>query len=126
MSTFIVRERSDGRGGIKPFNSYTAKQKGATVRIGDKTFTVTSDGRVNIPKSIMQEYGIKGDDGRLRIGIQFTAESGKEGWKTAAAQIKTPPDRAKNQAQGTVITRPPADGKVLVPSDSGDFSWSPV
>ena len=126
MSTFIVTERSDGRGGIKPFNSYSAAQKGATVRIGDKTYKVTSDGRVNIPKAIMQKYGVRGDDGRRRIGIQFSAQGGKDGWKTVAAQIKTPPERAKNQSQGTVITRPPADGKYLIPADSGDFSWSPV
>lgn len=125
MTTFIVRERSDGRGGIKPFNSYTSKQKGAVVTIGDKTIKVTSDGRLNIPASIMKQYGVKGSDGRYRIGIKFSAGSGKDGWKKVSAAIIQPDNKYKDAKQGSVITKPSHKANILVPSDAGDYTWSP-
>lgn len=126
MTFFIVRERSDGRGGIKPFNSYTSAQKGATVTIGDKTLKVTSDGRVNIPASIMKQYGVKGADGRYRIGMQFSSQGGSKGWKQVSATVIKPPERSKDLPQGGVITKPPASSDKLIPADAGDYTWSPV
>lgn len=126
MVRYIVRERADGRGGLRPFNSYTSAQKGATVQIGDKNYAVTSDGRVNIPKSVMQKYGIKGDDGRLRIAMQFSADGGNDGWKKAAAQVMTPPIEYKNAEQGAVIKKAYIATHKLKPRDSPDFTWSPI
>lgn len=124
MSTYIVRARSDGRGGMKPFGSYSKAQKGAYVTIGDTKIQVTSDGRVNIPKSVMDKYGTVGSDGRKRIGITFSSSGGKEGWKNVKALVYKPPERAKDQKQGSILTQPPAAGGVLKPSDGQDFSWS--
>lgn len=124
MSTWIVRERNDGRGGIKPFGSYSKEQAGATVKIGAKTYKVTSDGRLNIPAKIMKDYGVMGNDGRRRIAITFTSEAGKKGWQKLTGMVTQPPERAKDQAQGTTLKRPPSDAKVLKPADSQDYSWS--
>lgn len=128
MSTYIVRERADGRGGLRPFNSYTSGQKGAKVLIGDKRYTVTSDGRVNIPKSVMQKYGIKGDDGRLRVAMTFTTPKlqNKDGWKKPVAKVTTPPLEYKNADQGSVIKKGYISIKTLKPSDGSDFNWSSV
>lgn len=124
MSSFIVRERSDGRGGIKPFNVYTSEMKGAIVKIGEKEYKVTSDGRVNIPASLMKQYGVKGKDGRLRIGITFRSEEGTKG-KYVYAQVIKPEKSAKDYAQGRVIPRAFRSPKVLIPSDAPDYNWSP-
>ena len=69
MPEMIVVARKDGRGGIKPFGKYGKKQAGSMVKIGDKDYKVTKDGRVNIPKKYMEKYGITGDDGRKRIAL---------------------------------------------------------
>jgi len=124
MSTFIVRERSDGRGGIKPFNTYTKAQKGAYVTIGDTKIKVTSDGRINIPKEVMHKYGVKGDDGRYRLGITFSTTGGKKGWKNVKALVLKPPESARNQKQGTTVKKAGSQGGVLKPSDSSDYTWS--
>jgi len=126
MTTFIVRERSDGRGGIKPFNTYSKKQSGAEVRIGDHVYHATKDGRVNIPKHIMQEYGVKGTDGRLRIGIQFSTKAGVDGYKHVSAVVKKPPASLKDAKQGTPQRRFRERGRtVLNPSDFAEHNWSP-
>lgn len=124
MSTFIVKARSDGRGGIKPFNTYNKMQAGAYVTIGDTKIKVTSDGRVNIPKVVMDKYGIAGDDGRKRIGITFTTKGGKEGWKDVKAMVLTPQDKDKNGKQGNTIKKAGMKGGVLKPSDGSDYTWS--
>lgn len=124
MSTFIVKARSDGRGGIKPFNTYTKAQKGAYVTIGDTKIKVTSDGRLNIPKSVMDKYGITGDDGRKRIGITFTTGGGKEGWKDVKALVLKPQEKDKNGKQGTTIKKAGSQGGVLKPVDGSDYTWS--
>ena len=124
MSTFIVRERSDGRGGIKPFNTYNKTQAGAYVTIGSTKIKVTSDGRVNIPKEVMRTYGIKGDDGRYRIGITFSTKGGKDGWKNVKAVVTKPLEKDKNAKQGATIKKSGSKGGVLKPSDSSDYTWS--
>jgi len=125
MSSFIVRERNDGRGGIRPFNHYTPRMKGSIVKIGTREYKVTSDGRVNIPASLMKQYGIKGDDGRLRIGILFKSEEGTKG-RYVYAQIMKPDESVKNYEQGRVIPKPYITSNRLRPSDAPDYNWSPV
>lgn len=125
---FIVEARSDGRGGIRPFNAYTKKEAGATVHIGDKQYKVTKDGRVNIPKSIFDKYGVIGDNGRKRIGIQFATDKneGKDRWKTTKAKIITPPSEHKNAKTYDIVkVKGESKKRGLVPSDSPDFNWSP-
>jgi len=124
MSTFIVRARSDGRGGIKPFNTYTSAQAGAYVTIGDTRIKVTSDGRMNIPKSIMDKYGITGDDGRKRVGITFTTGGGKNAWKDVKAMVLKPLEKDRDGRQGTTIKKAGSQGGVLKPSDGSDYTWS--
>lgn len=128
MSSFIVRARSDGRGGIPPFNSYGAKEAGARVKIGDQSFKVGKDGRVNIPSRIMNEYGVRGADGRMRITIDFASKPGKNGWKDVGAVVSKPQKDLANAKTGDIQTKtdifePEYD--TLEPRDSGDFNWSP-
>lgn len=124
---FIVTQRIDGRGGIKPFGTFKGGQQGAGVMIGDKTYKVTSDGRVNIPKSIMDKFGVEGSDGRKRVTIHFSAGKGKEGWKDVSAAIKKPVDDDRDKRTGAVVTkhRVGVDRNVLKPKDSPDRTWSP-
>ncbi len=44
---------------------------GQTVHIGDRTLTVGTDGYIRIPKSVVDEYGVKGVDGRKRVSLCF-------------------------------------------------------
>lgn len=121
----IVTAKKDGRGMIAPFGTFGKPQAGANVTIGEKSYKVTKDGRVNIPKKIM-ETGIKGDDGKYRISIGFASEKGKEGWKSVKTVIVKPDNVDKNTNTGQKIKRfdekRPDD---LVPSDIPDYSWSP-
>ena len=69
MTHYIVRARSDGRAGMPMFGLSTKQAKsfaGQKVHIGDREVTVGRDGRINIPKDIMETYGVVGDDGRRR------------------------------------------------------------
>ena len=130
----VVVARSDGRGGIKPFGTYGREQAGAKVWIGEKQFTVTRDGRVNIPKNIMQT-GIKGSDGRMRISIGFRApslaEGGKDRWKDVKSVVVKPSKEDKNAVQGSKITKfnlkrnKNKKTRDLKPVDTQDYSWSP-
>ena len=87
---FYVTQRSDGRGGIRPFGNYSKGQAGAEVKIGEQIYKVTTDGRVNIPKSIMEKYGV-GEPGKKSIGISFSAARKTEGgWRNVSAVVYTP------------------------------------
>ena len=96
MREFIVRADNKGRGHARPFGSYKKSQAGAMVEIGDKKYKVSTDGRVNIPKKIMNNFGVKGKDGRMRIAIDFSSKAGKKGWKKVAAGIVKPGQASKN------------------------------
>ena len=106
MVEYIVRQNADkhaknglGRGSIAPFAKYTKRQAGAMVDIGGKKYKVTTDGRLNIPKKIMEKYGVMGDDGRNRIVIDFsTKPSTKKSihWKSVATFISEPHHQSKN------------------------------
>ena len=77
-SPVMSRAHADGRGITTPFALSTKHAKalaGETVRIGDMEIKVTRDGHLNIPKSIMNEYGAEGDDGRRRIGFAWLRDT---------------------------------------------------
>lgn len=136
MREVIVVARKDGRGGMRPFGKYGKDQAGAMVDMGGKKYKVTKDGRVNIPKKIMKEWGIKGEDGRMRIAIDFstklsTAKRGKASnhWKNVAATISTPGKESKNAKTGAMaiydfddIGFPITDE--LLPESDEDYTWS--
>ena len=128
MSRFVVAARSDGRGGFRPFGSYGASQAGATVSIGDVRYKVGVDGRVNIPKAVMEQYGVRGDDGRMRVNVEFATQKGIDGWKDVAAVISRPSVLDKNSATGALSGRISVSDPTfaaLEPFDSGDYTWSP-
>lgn len=136
MREVIVVARKDGRGGIKPFGKYGKRQKGATVEIGNKKYKVTTDGRVNIPKKIMDEWGITGTDERKRIAIDFaskqsTSKKGEESnhWKVLAATISTPGMESKDANTGAFAFYdmdehgfPITDE--LIPESDADYYWT--
>lgn len=122
----VVVARSDGRGGIRPFGTFRKEQSGAKVAIGEKQYTVTKDGRVNIPASIFKQYGEKGNDGKLRISIGFSSEKGIDGWKFVSAVIVRPSEHDRNAMTGDKIRKFREDReKDLIPKDIPDYSWSP-
>lgn len=130
----IVVARADGRGGIKPFGTFGKKQKGFTVSIGNRRYKVTSDGRVNIPKKIMNEMGINNADGRKVIQMRFSSKAGKEGSKSRSevgAVIGTPNHVMITQNTGDTPKEvledkfdPEDKNDFLEPFDEQDFSWS--
>lgn len=101
-TAITVIAKTDGRGQIRPFGSYTKNQAGAMVQIGDKSYKVTSSGRVNIPKKIMEQFGTMGDDGRNRIEIKFATKRtvGGDHTQNLHTQIFRPRDNNKNNPQG--------------------------
>lgn len=125
----IVVARSDGRGGIIPYGTFSKNQAGAKVQIGEKQYTVTRDGRINIPKAVMNR-GIKGSDGRMRIGIGFASEKGIDGWKELKSVIVKPDANDKNAKHGERISKfdlqrnKKEKTKDLVPRDTPDYTWS--
>ena len=142
MREIIIRADKKGRGHARPWNYGRMKNghrysgQGAMVDIGGKKYTVTSDGRVNIPKKVMNEWGIKGDDGRMRVAIDFstkpsTAKRGKASnhWKNVASTISTPGKESKNAKTGAIaiydfddIGFPITDE--LLPESDEDYTWS--
>jgi len=133
MPEIIVRARTDGRGGVKPFGTFSKHQAGAMVQMGNREYKVTKDGRVNIPKKIMDKYGVSGKDGRKRIAINFsTKPSTKKAphWKSVAAVIAKPDIKSKdlktnNAPVYTRYIKPEFDiSEELIPETEGDFTWS--
>jgi len=122
---FVVTARSDGRGGFRPFGTYSAKQAGAMVSIGSKSYKVGRDGRVNIPKAMMESMGILGADGRRRVTIEFASSKGIDGWKKLGAVVGKPPEHLKDATTGDILGRKLVMQDILEPYDSGDYSWSP-
>ena len=128
MTRFIVVARSDGRGGFRPFGTYTPAQRGATVSIGDRRYKVGADGRVNIPKAVMEQYGVRGEDGRMRVAIEFASKPAIDGRGEIAAVVSRPSLLDRNAPTGSLA------GKISVfdprfsalePYDSGEYNWSP-
>lgn len=125
LQRFVVVARADGRGGFRPFGTYSSAQAGAKVNIGNRYFSVGKDGRVNIPRSIMNEWGIVGSDGRMRVAIEFSSQPGKEGWRNVAAAVSRPTEAFKDAQTGDIIDRGVWLEDALEPVDVGEYNWSP-
>lgn len=128
MTSFIVEQRIDGRGGIRPFGTYTGTAQGAKVNIGNKWLTVTKDGRVNIPKSVFEKSGVMGADGRRRIEITFATKKDIEGGsgEQVFGMVSRPKDKYGLSKTGDVIPKKDlSDVDALEPSDGADANWSP-
>ena len=129
FNSIIVVARKDGRGGVRPFGSYNKTQAGATVSIMNKDYKVTTDGRVNIPKSIMDK-GIKGADGRMRIEMRFATKSvvisgKKDYWNTVIAEVRKP---VKKYADAGSYYRPQEssmdEGDIYESDEFNEYSFS--
>lgn len=107
---YTVVARSDGRGGIVPFGFKAGSKEakafaGSYFHIGEgiKPIKITSDGRINIPKSVMDSIGIKNSDGKQVINIQFSTkaiskearDSGKSHIDNIYGRITRPADSQK-------------------------------
>ena len=79
MVNRIVVSRADGRGGLRIPAQHPKDLAGARFAIAGKTFAITSDGRVNIPKSIMEKYGSRLPNGRyaLAVDVGYRYDEGK-------------------------------------------------
>ena len=124
LQRFVVVAREDGRGGFRPFGTYNVGQAGAYVNIGDREYKVGVDGRVNIPKRIMETYGVTGTDGRSRVTIEFASKAGPDGWGEVAAAIGKPPDAFSEALTGDIVDRENWIVDTLEPRDTGDYNWS--
>ena len=69
MVNRIVVSRADGRGGLRIPVQHPKDLAGARFSIAGKALTITTDGRVNIPKSIMEKYGSRLPDGRYALAV---------------------------------------------------------
>ena len=119
---FIVAD-SVGRGHIKPFGRFSSEQKGTVVDIGGKNYKVTSDGRVSIPKSIMEKYGFK--DPSTGRNVVIARCSSKDG--EYAIQILKPkqlPLSVKTHQIARLRDAQPGVENVLSPRDAGDWTFS--
>ena len=121
MTEYIVRARSDGRGGIRPFNTFSSEEAGQRVTIGGQSVKVSSDGRINISKSIMDKFGATGSDGRKRISIQFASE--KETKKTSA-RIYKPAAGDEHLSTGKETKKTNKWEEVLEPYDDEEYNWN--
>lgn len=112
-----------GRGHIKPFGRFTREQRGTLIDIGGKNYKVTSDGRVSIPKRIMEKYGFKDPaTGRNVVIARCSSKDGKY-----AIQILKPkqlPLTVKTHQIARLRYVQPGVENVLSPCDSGDWTFS--
>ena len=125
MTHYTIRARSDGRAGMSMFGlpkKDAMKFAGETVYIGDRKVAVGRDGRINIPKDIMETYGVTGDDGRKRLNISFASDS--EG--NLGVLAYTTGESQKNAVTGTRARKQTVIRDYLEPEDAPDFNWSPV
>jgi hypothetical protein len=122
---FVVTARSDGRGGFRPFGTFGAAQAGREVQIGDTNYKVGKDGRVNIPKAIMNSMGVQGVDGRMRVAIQFASAPSILDIDHYAAVVSSLPGEMMNANTGDIVPRTITPSSALEPADSMDFNWSP-
>lgn len=69
MVNRIVVSRADGRGGLRIPVQHSKDFSGKRFVIAGKALTITTDGRVNIPKSVMEKYGSRMPDGRYALAV---------------------------------------------------------
>lgn len=120
---YVVADTS-GRGHIRMFGSFGAKQRGETVTIGGRSYKVTSDGRVSIPKSIMNAYGTPNEKGRQVITARCSYNA-RNGFSVQALKPKTaPPPNTKTHTLARLKNVKKGTENVLNPSDNGDWVFS--
>lgn len=128
--SFIVKARVDGRGGARVFGlnpELTKSFIGKTFNIGGKNLKVTTDGRVNIPKKIMNEYGITGNDGRKRVTITYSSKIDRASKRSYAGFVNKPLAKDKNRSNNWKTATPRKKTvRGLKPKDSPDYNWSPT
>jgi hypothetical protein len=122
---FVVAARSDGRGGFRPFGTFTGRQKGTEVQIGNRNYKVAVDGRVNIPKKVMNQLGVMGDDGRMRVTIEFASAPSSMDIDAIGAVVSSVPTEMRNAMTGDILPKTMLPDSVLEPADAGDYNWSP-
>ena len=64
-----VIARADGRGGLRIPSTHSRDFAGERLDIGGRSVGITTDGRANIPRKIMEEYGTRLPDGRYAIAV---------------------------------------------------------
>lgn len=64
-----VIARSDGRGGLRIPAKNPKDLAFVPFDIGGRSVTITTDGRANIPKKIMEEHGVRLPDGRYALAV---------------------------------------------------------
>ena len=64
-----VISRGDGRGGLRIPAAHARDFAGERLDIGGRSVGITTDGRANIPRKIMEEYGTLLPDGRYAIAV---------------------------------------------------------
>jgi len=128
VGSYIVKARVDGRGGARVFGlspELTKKFIGKSFTLGNKSYKVTTDGRINIPKAVMNKYGILGTDGRRRVSITWTSQWNRKKEVTYAGFINKPLAKDKNRSPNWRITKPRKITKRgLKPADGVDYNWS--
>ena len=64
-----VIARSDGRGGLRIPVKNPKDFAFESFHIGNRVVSITTDGRANIPKKIMEEHGVRLPDGRYALAV---------------------------------------------------------
>ena len=79
MGVRWVIARSDGRGGLRIPVKNPKDFAFEALDIGGRSVSITTDGRANIPKKIMEEHGVRLPDGRyalaVDVGYRYTENS---------------------------------------------------
>lgn len=115
MSRFVVTARKDGRGLVRPFVDGES-HAGEPFYISGQSLKVTKDGRVYIPKSIMESFGTLIDGKRaLVLETGGTHEKGKKGVK----YVRTAKTGTK-LIQGADILQSPTIDAFLENARTGD------
>ncbi len=120
MARIIVTARSDGRGGFSPFAKYGASHAGETVAVAGRDFKVSSDGRVNIPASVMSSVGVMGPDGRYRVAVEIGART-DAGQARLGLFVSRPPESQATAMSGDVVPRSVAATNTIIPSETEEY-----
>lgn len=112
-----------GRGHIKPFGRFTSAHRGTLIDMGGKKYKVTSDGRVSIPKRIMERYGLKDPvTGRNVVIARFSSKDGN--YAVQFLKPKQLPTTVKTHQIARLRNVEPGVENVLSPIDAGDWTFS--
>lgn len=122
MVTRIVVSRIDGRGGLRIPVSKSRDFAGERLAIGGRNVGITSDGRANIPKSIMEKYGTPMPDGRyaLAVDVGYRYDNGKLRVGAYINELKPTSKGAMYKTGDTVsYTDLPFEADVIQPKTDG-------